>query len=197
MSADSLVQRLRKAVEALPQGLREHVLEVEAEAVRLARLHGLDAERLRIAALGHDIARAQSDDRLLALARSHGVPADEVERASPILLHGPIGARLLEGEYGYGDPEVLAAVAAHTTARPGMSALEKALFIADKIEQEKVSRKPALAAVRALAESDLDAAMLRFLDLHLIEAVERRWQVHPRTVAARNELLARTPRPPA
>jgi hypothetical protein len=32
--------------------------------------------------------------------------------------------------------------------------------------------------------------MLRFLDLHLIEAVERGWQVHPRALEARNELLA-------
>jgi HD superfamily phosphohydrolase YqeK len=106
-------------------------------------------------------------------------------------LHGPLAARALEREYGYKEPEVLAAVAAHTTARPGMSRLERALFIADKIEHDKVARKPALAEVRELANRDLDAAMLRFLDLHLIEAVERRWQVHPRTLAARNELLAR------
>jgi HD superfamily phosphohydrolase YqeK len=71
-----------------------------------------------------------------------------------------------------------------------MSRLEKALFVADKIEHDKVARKPGLAEVRGLAERDLDAAMLRYLDLHLVEAVERRWQVHPRSVAARNQLLA-------
>jgi HD superfamily phosphohydrolase YqeK len=72
-----------------------------------------------------------------------------------------------------------------------MSVFEKALFVADKIEHDKVARKPGLAEVRELAEHDLEAATLRFLDLHLIEAVERCWQVHPRTVEARNELLAR------
>lgn len=185
-----LTARLRDAVDHLPEGLRAHVLRVEAEAMRLAELHGLDPERLRIAALGHDLARAESDEDLLQLARRYELSLDEIEKASPILLHGPLAARVLEREYGYGEAEVLAAVAAHTTAHPGMSTLEKALFVADKIEHDKVQRKSGLAEVRNLADRDLDAAMLRFLDLHLIEAVERRWQVHPRTVAARNELLA-------
>jgi HD superfamily phosphohydrolase YqeK len=97
---------------------------------------------------------------------------------------------MLARDYGYSDSEVLDAVACHTTARPDMSALEKALFIADKIEPGKVARKPALEQVRRLAESSLDAALLCFLDLHLLEAVDRGWQVHPGTVAARNQLLA-------
>jgi predicted HD superfamily hydrolase involved in NAD metabolism len=187
-----LVSRLRKAVATLPQGLREHVLRVEEEALRLARLHRLDGERLRIAALGHDLARAEPPAQLLRLAAAYGIDPDAVQAASPILLHGPVSARILQRDYACDDAEVLAAVAAHTTARPGMGPLEKALFLADKTEHDKVDRKPALAEVRALAESDLDAALLRFLDLHLLEAVERRWQLHPDSVAARNALLAST-----
>jgi len=186
-----LVSRLRAGLERLPQGLREHVLRVEQEALRLAQVHRLDAERLRVAALGHDLARAEPPSELQRLAAEYGIVADAVQAASPILLHAPVSARLLQREYACDDAEVLAAVAAHTTARPGMGRLEKALFLADKIEHDKVRRKPALAEVRALAESDLDAALLRFLDLHLLEAVERRWQLHPDSVAARNELLAK------
>jgi predicted HD superfamily hydrolase involved in NAD metabolism len=185
-----LVARLREAVAKLPDGLRDHVLRVEEEGLRLAGHWSLDRERMRIAALAHDLARAEPVSRLIELAGAYSVEVDDVERASPILVHGPIGARMLAKDYEFDDAEVLNAVAAHTTARPGMSDFEKALFIADKIEHDKVARKPGLAEVRKLADSDLDAAMLRFLDLHLIEAVERRWQLHPRTVAARNELLA-------
>jgi predicted HD superfamily hydrolase involved in NAD metabolism len=194
MTEPALIEKLRAAVELLPAGLRDHVLRVEDEAMRLASIHGLDAGRLRIAALAHDLARAEDGPALLGLARRYGLEADEVERASPILIHGPVSARMLERDYGYADPEVLAAIAAHTTGRPRMSLREKALFVADKIEHDKVSRKPALAKVRELAGTDLDAAMLAFLDLHLIEAVERRWQVHPRALAARNELLTRPQR---
>jgi predicted HD superfamily hydrolase involved in NAD metabolism len=185
-----LVASLREAVDKLPDGLRDHVLRVEEEGLRLAGHWSLDRERMRIAALAHDLARAEPVSRLIELAGAYSVEVDDVERASPILVHGPIGARMLAKDYEFDDAEVLNAVAAHTTARPGMSDFEKALFIADKIEHDKVARKPGLAEVRKLADSDLDAAMLRFLDLHLIEAVERRWQLHPRTVAARNELLA-------
>jgi predicted HD superfamily hydrolase involved in NAD metabolism len=186
-----LLQRLHDAVSRLPDGLHEHVLRVEEEAARLAKLHGLDGERVRIAVLGHDLARAEPDQRLLELAAQYGVEANTIEQASPVLVHGPVGARMLARDYGYDDAEVLGAVASHTTARPGMTKLEKALFIADKIEHDKIARKPGLAEVRRLADTDLDAAMLRFLDLHLIEAVERGWQLHPSSVAARNELLGR------
>jgi predicted HD superfamily hydrolase involved in NAD metabolism len=186
----ALLARLRAAVESMPSGLRDHVLRVEVEALRLAGRHGLDATRLRIAALGHDLARAEPDTRLLELAAAYGIEANSVEIASPILLHGLMGARILARDYGYSDSEVLDAVACHTTARPDMSALEKVLFIADKVEPAKVARKPALEEVRRLADSGLDAALLCFLDLHLIEAVARGWQVHPGTVAARNQLLA-------
>ncbi len=182
---------MREAVDRLPDGLREHVLRVETEAVRLAGLHGIDAGRLRIAALGHDLARGGPEGGLLELARGVGLEPGEVERASPILVHGPVAARMLRRDYGLDDDEVLSAVAVHTTARCGMTALEKALFIADKVESHKLARKPALAEVRALANTDLDASLLRFLDLHLVEAAERGWLLHPNSVAARNELLLR------
>ena len=76
--------------------------------------------------------------------------------------------------------EVLAAARRHNTAAPGMAPLEKALFLADKIEVEKVREDPDLGEVRRLAERDLDGAMLRYLDLHLTWAAERGWPVHPR-----------------
>src|SRR3990172_7348793 len=94
-----VVRRLRQAVEAMPEGLREHVLRVEQEALALAAAHGVDLERARVAALGHDLARAASEDELLALARGWGIEPDDVERGAPILLHGPLGARILRKHY--------------------------------------------------------------------------------------------------
>ncbi len=188
-SPNELILKLRAAVAVLPRGLQAHVLTVEVEAVRLAGLHGLDPDRLRIAALGHDLARGELPERLPALAARYGAEIDAVERASPILLHGPVAARMLIHDYACDDAEILDAIAVHTTASPGMTALAKALFVADKVDPTKVARKPRLAEVRELADTNLDSAVLRYLDLNLLEAVERGWQVHPRTLAARNELL--------
>jgi len=193
-----LESRLRDAVEALPMGLRDHVLRVEAEAVRLADRHGVDRERARIAVLGHDLLRHKTAPELLALAAVHGLQPDAVEQTAPVLIHGPLAARILQSAYGMTDADVLAAIDCHTTARAGMSTLEKVLFVADKIEPEKVERNPSWREVRELSEIDpstgsghgLDRALLRWLDLHLEEAVRHSWLLHPRSVEARNQLLA-------
>jgi predicted HD superfamily hydrolase involved in NAD metabolism len=181
--------KLRAAIARLPRGLVEHIEGVVAEARRLARLHGVDEKRATLAAWGHDIARALSPSELLTEARRLRLALDPVEEQAPILLHGPIGAAILSRDYGIDDPEVLAATQYHTTARAGMSTLEKVVFLADKIEPGKVRAKPALAKVRQLADRDLDAAILECLNQHLIEARRRGWPLHPHTVAARNELL--------
>ncbi|HWO73914.1 MAG TPA: bis(5'-nucleosyl)-tetraphosphatase (symmetrical) YqeK [Dehalococcoidia bacterium] len=193
---EDLETRLRRAVAQLPHGLRDHVLRVEQEALRLAELHGLDAARIRIAALGHDLVRHKRGPELLRLAAEYALEPDEVEREAPILVHGPVAARILRRDYALADEEVLAGIDCHTTGRAGMTALEKALFVADKVEPEKRAGQPALEAARDAAASDLDAAMLLYLDFYLGEAVRRRHLLHPRTLEARNELI-RTLKPPA
>ncbi len=191
-SATPLLSRLREAVEALPGGLRDHVLRVEAEAERLARLHDVDVERSRLAALGHDLGRHKDGAELLRLAANYGLEPDGVEAAAPILVHGPVAARMLERDFGLADGEVVAGVGSHTTARAAMGRVEKVLFVADKIEPEKLERNPEWRQVYDLAQRDLDAAVLRYLDLQLEQAVRRGWLVHPRSLEARNQLLGLT-----
>jgi predicted HD superfamily hydrolase involved in NAD metabolism len=183
--------RLREAVAALPEGLREHIRRVEEEAVRLAALHGVDEGRARLAALGHDLVRHETGPRLLQLAAAYGLTPDDIERASPILVHGPVAAAMLLRDYAVDDSELVAGVDCHTTARAGMTALEKVLFVADKIEPHKLAREAALAEVKEAAETDLDAAVLRYLDYNLAQSIRRRWQVHRRSNEARNELIER------
>jgi predicted HD superfamily hydrolase involved in NAD metabolism len=190
MTAD-LIARLRAAVALLPDGLQAHIRRVEAEAVALAARHGVDEERARIAALGHDLVRHKNGAELLELAAVYNLTPDAVERASPILVHGPVAAALLARDYGLEDAELLAGIDCHTTARAGMGRLEQVLFVADKVEPRKLAREAALAKVKALAREDLDAAVLRYLDFNLKEAIRRGWQVHPRSNEARNELIAR------
>ena len=186
---NDLETRLRDAVAALPDGLRAHIQRVEHEAVRFAALHGVDEGRARLAALGHDLVRHLKGEELLRLAAEYALTPDEVERAEPILVHGPVAAAILMRDYGVEDAELLAGIDCHTTARAGMGQLEKVLFVADKVEPHKLKREAALAEVKQVAESDLDAGVLRYLDYNLAQAIRRGWQVHPRSVAARNQLI--------
>ncbi len=184
------IEALKAAIGRLPRGLAEHVERVVAEADRLAAgFKELDREQVELAAWGHDIARALSRRELLARARGFGLEVSPVEEEAPILLHGPVGAEILRQKHGIDDPEVLAAARFHSTGRAGMSLLEKVIFVADKIEPGKVRAKPALARVRELADRDLDAAILEYLDQMLMVASEENWSLHPQAIAARNERL--------
>ncbi|HEX5368794.1 MAG TPA: bis(5'-nucleosyl)-tetraphosphatase (symmetrical) YqeK [Dehalococcoidia bacterium] len=193
MTDSDLEARLRRAVAALPDGLRDHVLRVETEALALAERHGVDAQRTAFSALGHDLVRHIKGEALLSLARGYGITPDGVEKASPVLVHGPVAARMLARDYGVDDSEVLAGIDCHTTARAGMTPLEQVLFVADKVEPWKLAHQPALEEVKQLADQSLDDAVLRYLDYNLEESIRRGWQVHHRSLEARNQLLSRRP----
>ena len=166
---------------------------VVTEARRLAHQHSIEEERIIIAALGHDLCRGHSAEDLLREAEAADLAVRNEERSQPILLHGPLGALLMAERYSITDEEVLAAARHHTTARAGMSQLERLLFVADKIEPEKARSQPALAEAREAAQraghESLDDAMRLILDYQVSRAVEHGWPLHPDTVAARNELL--------
>ena len=183
---------LRAALLKVPSGLAEHVVRVLDEALRLADIHRIDKQTVRLAALGHDLLRAVSDERLLGIAADQSYPTEDADHMDPVLLHGPLAVEILRGQYKVLDADILGAVAYHTTAHAGMTPLQQLIFIADKIEPEKRSRNEAVDRVAEFAETNLDAAMLAYLDLMLGQAVESGWPLHPNTVAARNELLART-----
>ena len=180
---------LEHAVDELPRGLRDHVQRVVTEARRLAGRHAIDEERAAVAALGHDLARSRPPSELLREAGAAGLELSPVERGSPILLHGALAAHAMAERFGVEDAEVLAAARYHTIGRAGMSALERLIFVADKIEPEKVRREPALAEARRLADESLEEAMRLLLDVHIGRALAQGWPLHPDTVAARNELL--------
>jgi predicted HD superfamily hydrolase involved in NAD metabolism len=186
---NGIESKLRSALESLPRGLREHILRVEAEALRLAAMHGVDAERASLSALGHDLVRHLPGDELLALANRYGLAPDAVELAEPILVHGPVAARMLAQDYGVEDIAILDGVDCHTTARAGMAPVEQVLFIADKVEPHKLEREPRMAVVRSKAERDLSDAVFEYLNWSIEKAVRKGWLLHPRTLEARKAFL--------
>ncbi|HWO94603.1 MAG TPA: bis(5'-nucleosyl)-tetraphosphatase (symmetrical) YqeK, partial [Dehalococcoidia bacterium] len=170
---------LRRRMGHLPDGLLRHIDRVVGEALVLAEAHGLDADHVALAAQGHDLARATPPDQLLRLALELGLNVSDVDRADPILLHGPVGAELLAREYGIEEPGVLRAARYHTTSYPGLGSLESVVFLADKLEPDKLRRDDALRPVRERALADLDDGVRAMVDLLTKRAVERGWALHP------------------
>jgi predicted HD superfamily hydrolase involved in NAD metabolism len=159
-----------------------HTLRVANTAEDLARAHGLDPARARLAALLHDAAREMSSDEFLDLAEDLHLPVGEPERESPKLLHGPVAAGLARRDLGVEDEGVLAAIREHTTGRRGMSPLSLVLYVADKIEPAR--DYPSVENLRRLARRDLRAAAAESLRRSIAHNEERGRPTHPASIAA-------------
>lgn len=140
-----------------------HTLGVMYTAAALAmRFAGEEREdfihRTMIAGLLHDNAKCTLDEELLDFCVEHGIEVTPCERANAFLLHGKVGAYLAREEYGIDDTDILNAITWHTTGRPGMSLMEKIVFVADYIEPGRYKQKN-LSKIRELAFTDLDVAV--------------------------------------
>jgi predicted HD superfamily hydrolase involved in NAD metabolism len=156
-----------------------HTMRVAETAEHLAKLHGLDPERARLAGLLHDTAREIGKEELLRVAGEDGLPVGDFERERPILLHGPVAAKLAREDLGVEDGEILDAVRAHTTGEPGMGLLALALFVADKIEPGR--EQSGVEDLRELAPASLHHAAKAALE-DSISCNERRDRpAHPKS----------------
>lgn len=185
----SLEQQIQQRVDALPAGLQAHIYRVRDIARELAPRHDVDPEQAALGMLAHDVARAIPDQELLGHAAALGLPVGLVDRQVPVLLHGPVGAELLQRENSSLDQSLYGAVYWHTTAHPSLDRLGQVVFLADKLDPQKLPRYPYQPHLRQLAMEDLDQAILEFLTRETISLASRGQMVHPTMVETRNYLL--------
>ena len=180
---DEQLKKLTKAMEEVQTGKRfQHTLGVEFTAAAMAMKYGLSVYNAQIAGLLHDCAKCLSDEKLIKICNKNNLPVSDVEKRNPYLLHGKAGAFLAKSEYGIDDQDVLNAIEWHTTGRPGMSDLEKIVFIADYIEPGR-KNAPNLEEVRKMAFEDLDCTMIRILQdtLNYLKASDK-GEIDPKTM---------------
>ena len=187
---------VNRRVAALPNGLRKHIYRVRDIAANLAECHSIDPQLAALAMLAHDVARAMPGRQLLDRAEQLEVPVTPLERSLPILLHGPVGARILKREDGLTDESMYQAVYWHTTAHPSLDPLGKLVFLADKLDPQKSAAYPYLPELMELAVQDLDLGVLEFASREIIARTQRGEMVHPVLVETRNALLVGAVRQP-
>lgn len=160
----SELSKLRKEISKIQDGKRyEHTLGVAYTAANLAACHGEDVEQALLAGMLHDCAKCMSDEKLLGICEKQQLPVGWAERQKPSLLHAKVGSYLAGKEYHVTDRSILNAICHHTTGRPGMSPLEKIIFVADYIEPGR-RQAPRLEQLRRTAFADLDRAVLMILE---------------------------------
>ena len=86
------------------------------------------------------------------------------------------------------DLDVLDAVRCHTTGRPGILVVGKVVFIADKVEPEKISPEEDLSTIRDLAYDNLDQAIDKYLGWSIRRLVLDKGLIHSLSIDTWNYL---------
>lgn len=157
----------KKLVKYLDEERYAHTMGVMYTCAAMAMVHGYDLEDAQAAGLLHDCAKCIPNKKKLKMCSHHKISITDFEREHPFLLHAKLGAYLAREKYGIRDEEILNAITYHTTGRPGMSTLEKIVYIADYIEPMR-DKAPRLPKIRKLAFEDLDECMYEILRDSLI-----------------------------
>ena len=147
----------------------EHTINVKKMAVKLAKHYGADEEQAALAALLHDAAKGGE------------------ARPTPV-WHGVCASILARTEWGVTDEAVLSAIACHTAGKPGMTQLDKILYLADMTSAER--DWPGVEKLRKLELKDLDAAMLAALKQTNDFVLSQGKPLDPMSKAAYEDILA-------
>ena len=151
-------------VELLKANRVNHILGCRDTARDLAARWGADENLAARAGLLHDITKALDGPLQLTLCREYGIVLDEFFQNNPKTLHALTGSLVAERIFGE-RPEVVAAIASHTTGKAHMNTLEKIIYVADYMEPNRDF--PGVEELRELAYKDLDAALERGLSMTL------------------------------
>lgn len=166
----------------------EHTINVKKMAVKLAKHYGTDPEQAALAALLHDAAKELPKDEMRAIMQAYPEYAQGGEARPTPVWHGICAAILARTEWGVTDEAVLSAIACHTAGKPGMTQLDKILYLADMTSAER--DWPGVEKLRKLELKDLDAAMLAALKQTNDFVLSQGKPLDPMSKAAYEDILA-------
>ena len=141
-----------------------HVLGCRDTAVELAKHWGEDETNAARAGILHDITKALDGPLQLTLCEAYGKILSDFSRKYPKTLHALTGSLVAERIFGENEA-VVSAICHHTTGKADMNLLEKIIYVADYMEPCR--NFPGVEKLRALAYSDIDAALKLGLEMTL------------------------------
>ncbi|AXQ78072.1 HD domain-containing protein [Streptococcus chenjunshii] len=177
---------LEKLQAVMSQKRYNHVLGVEKAAVRLAGLYHFDKEKAGLAGLVHDYAKEVSDQEFLDLIdRYHLDP--ELKNWGNEIWHGAVGIYKIREELGLTDEEILHSIAVHTVGSAAMTKLDKIVYVADYIEQNR--HFPGVEAAREIAEQSLDKAVAYETAHTVAHLAGKGVKIYPQTIETYNAYI--------
>lgn len=152
-------------------------------AKQLAVRLGCDAEDAEVAGLLHDVLKEEDDSALLKTMEGSAIMRDDyVEHYRPI-WHAFAGSIYVRKELGLSQ-EIADAIFYHTCGRASMTPLEKAIFLADYISDDRAFE--GAQEVREIAAQDIDKAVLQALKNTISHLISKGRVVMPLSIEAYN-----------
>lgn len=164
-----------------------HTVGVMETALILANQYGADEKKAELSAIFHDYAKFRPKDEMKQIITQENMSPELLEYNSE-LWHAPVGAFLVKKEVGIKDNDILDAIKYHTSGRPGMTTLEKVIYLADYIEPGR--HFPGVEEVRELAKEDLNKALIKALQNTIMFLLKKNQAVFPDTFHTYNDLIA-------
>lgn len=161
----------------------KHVLRVEEMALELAEMYAVDAERVSVAALLHDVAKEESSSEMLDLIISENLDLDLLQYG-PQIWHAPVGAVQARREFAVEDEAILNAINYHTIGATDMGDVEKVIFIADYIERGRTF--DGVKKARQLANESLDDAIRFKIKETILQLTKQEQKIYPKAIDSYN-----------
>ena len=161
-----------------------HSVCVAKTAVELARKFGESEEKAYIAGILHDCRKEIDKEQMKKEMLASGFSVDEAELKTPKLWHGIAGAYYVRNVLKIEDDDILSAIRFHTVGRAYMSKLEKIVYLADMVSQDR--DYPDVEKYRKIVFSGLDNAMFVMLQWTLMKTAETGGFIPASTVEAFN-----------
>ncbi len=165
----------------------KHSVNVSKTAVYLAKRHGADEKKAKLAGLLHDIMKEATSEEQLKLIEDFGIILSDIEISSKMLWHQIAGAVYVWDKLEIHDEDIFNAIRHHTSGRKYMSLLEKVIFIADYISEDR--DYDGVDLMRKLADKDLNLAMVEGLSFSITELLVENKPIIIGSVDAYNEAL--------
>ncbi|WP_373892870.1 bis(5'-nucleosyl)-tetraphosphatase (symmetrical) YqeK [Virgibacillus natechei] len=163
----------------------DHTLRVAETAVILADLYHEPKKEVELAAIFHDHAKQRPLDELKRWIERTHLPKDLLHYHHE-LWHGPVGAILVEREFGIKNSGIQHAIYYHTTGRAYMSKIEMIIYLADYIEPGRSF--PGIDEVREMAKEDLKRACWMATRNSIYYLMQKNATIYPDTFHAYNDL---------
>ena len=163
-----------------------HAIGCAETARKLAEKYGADPILAERAGILHDVTKALRAQEQLRLCEKYGIMTGEYSGTQTKLLHGKTAAAIAKHVFGECD-DVCEAISWHTTGKANMTTLEKIIYLADYIEPNRAF--DGVDEMRALAQNDLNAAVLLGMEETIRILREQGRPLNRYTVEARDYLL--------